>query len=169
MTQQHFFIGIFLLLLLWTCTVSAQEPKTLTLEDSIQIARQTNLSIQTTQERVKSAEAQVGSVHAGLLPNVSLNSSYRYAKDLPKSVLEASGGFGPPGVGGEMPASTDTGGDDENIIELEFGAHHNFQARDNPKPTDLCVGTVLQKLSKRETQLRSGAQGIRRGLQPIDT
>jgi outer membrane protein TolC len=128
MTQQHFFIGIFLLLLLWTCTVSAQEPKTLTLEDSIQIARQTNLSIQTTQERVKSAEAQVRSVHAGLLPNVSLNSSYRYAKDLPKSVLEASGGFGPPGVGGEMPASTDTGGDDENIIELEFGAHHNFQA-----------------------------------------
>ena len=130
MTQQHFFIGLFLLLLLWTCTVPAQESKTLTLEDSIQIARQTNLSIQTTQERVKSAEAQVRAAHAGLLPNVSLNSSYRYAGALPKSVLETSGAFGPPGAGGEMPPP-DAGGSDENIIELEFGAHHNFQAELN--------------------------------------
>ena len=118
---------ISLLLLLWTCTVPAQASKTLTLEDSIQIARQTNLSIQTTQERVKSAEAQVRAAHAGLLPNVSLNSSYRYAGALPKSVLEASGAFGPPGAGGDIPsADADSGG--ENIIELEFGAHHNFQA-----------------------------------------
>ena len=127
-TQQHFFIGISLSLLLWICAVSAQEPKTLTLEDSIQIARQTNLSIQTTQERVKFAEAQVRSAYAGLLPNVSLNSSYRYAKDLPKSVLEASGAFGPPGAGGEILPPSGAGGNDENIIELEFGAHHNFQA-----------------------------------------
>ena len=27
-----------------------------------------------------------------------------------------------------MPVATGTGGDDENVIELEFGAHHNFQA-----------------------------------------
>ena len=133
MTQQHFSIGISILLLLSTCTVSAQESKTLTLEDSIQTARQTNLSIQTTQERVKSAEAQVRAAHAGLLPNVSLNSSYRYAKDLPKSVLEASGAFGPPaGAGGEMSSlhtqDSNVGDDSENIIELEFGAHHNFQA-----------------------------------------
>ena len=128
MTQQHFSIGISILLLLSTCTVSAQESKTLTLEDSIQIARQTNLSIQTTQERVKSAEAQVRAAHAGLLPNVSLNSSYRYAKDLPKSVLEASGAFGPPGAGGGLPSPADADGDSESIIELEFGAHHNFQA-----------------------------------------
>ena len=129
MTQQHFFTGIFLSLLLWSSTVFAQESKTLTLEDSIQIARQTNLSIQTTQERVKSAEAQVRAAHAGLLPNVSLNSSYRYAGALPKSVLEASGAFGPPaGAGGEIPATSIMDGNDENIIELEFGAHHNFQA-----------------------------------------
>ena len=127
-TEQHFFIAIPILLLLWTCTVSAQESKTLTLEDSIQIARQTNLSIQTTQERVKSAEAQVRAAHAGLLPNVSLNSSYRYAGALPKSVLEASGAFGPPGAGGEMPPLSAADDDSENIIELEFGAHHNFQA-----------------------------------------
>ena len=126
--QQHFLIGISLLLLLWTCTLSAQEPKTLTLEDSIQIARQSNLSIQTTQERVKSAEAQVRSAYAGLLPNVALNSSYRYAGVLPKSVLEASGAFGPPSAGGEMSPFPDLGADSENIIELEFGAHHNFQA-----------------------------------------
>ena len=128
-TRPHVFIGTLLLSLLWNCTASAQAPKTLTLEDSIEIARQTNLSIQTTQERVKSAEAQVRSARAGLLPNVSLNSSYRYAKDLPKSVLEASGGFGPPaGAGGEIPPPADAGGGDENVIELEFGAHHNFQA-----------------------------------------
>ena len=127
-TQQHFSIGISILLLLLTCTVSAQESKTLTLEDSIQIARQTNLSIQTTQERVKSAEAQVRAAHAGLLPNVSLNSSYRYAGALPKSVLETSGAFGPPGAGGEMPPLSAADDDSENIIELEFGAHHNFQA-----------------------------------------
>ena len=129
MAQRHLFIGISLLLLLWTGTVLAQESKTLTLENSIQIARQSNLSIQTTQERVKSAEAQVRSAYAGLLPNVALNSSYRYAGVLPKSVLEASGAFGPPaGVGGEMPSFSSVGDNDENIIELEFGAHHNFQA-----------------------------------------
>ena len=128
MIQQHFFIGTTLLLLLLTYTLSAQEPKVLTLEDSIQIARQTNLSIQTTQERVKSAEAQVRSAYAGLLPNIALNSSYRYAGALPKSVLEASGAFGPPGAGGEMPPLPTGDGDSENIIELEFGAHHNFQA-----------------------------------------
>ena len=128
MSQQHFIIGMSVLLLLSTCTLPAQESKTLTLEDSIQIARQTNISIQTTQERVKSAEAQVRAAHAGLLPNVVLNSTYRYAGALPKSVLEASGAFGPPGAGGEMPPLSTSDGDDENIIELEFGAHHNFQA-----------------------------------------
>ena len=126
--QQHFFIGISVLILLLTGTVSAQKSKTLTLDDSIQIARQTNLSIQTTQERVKSAEAQVRAAHAGLLPNVSLNSSYRYAGALPKSVLEAGGAFGPPGAGGEMSPLSSIGDDTETIIELEFGAHHNFQA-----------------------------------------
>ena len=128
MTQRHFFTGTAVLLLLWTCTLSAEGPKTLTLEDSIQIARQTNLSIQTTQERVKSAEAQVRAARAGLLPNVSLNSSYRYARDLPKSVLEASGAFGPPGAGPEMAPLSGAGAGDETVIELEFGAHHNFQA-----------------------------------------
>ena len=128
MMQQNFLIGISLLSLLSTYTLSAQEPKTLTLEDSIQIARQTNLSIQTTQERVKSAEAQVRSAYAGLLPNIALNSSYRYAGALPKSVLETSGAFGPPGAGGAMPPVSSTSDDNENIIELEFGAHHNFQA-----------------------------------------
>ncbi len=130
-TRQYIFVGI-LLLVCWNCTVSAQEPIVLTLEGSIEIARQTNLSIQTIQERVKSAEAQVHSARAVLLPNVSLTSSYRYAKDLPKSVLEASGAFGPPGAGGNMPPPPDTGADDAgtalDVIELEFGAHHNLQA-----------------------------------------
>lgn len=126
--QQHFFIGISILLLLSTCAISAQESKTLTLDDSIQIARQTNLSIQTTQERVKSAEAQVRSAYAGLLPNIALNSSYRYAGALPKSVLETSGAFAPPGAGGEIPPPSVGDDNSETIIELEFGAHHNFQA-----------------------------------------
>ena len=128
MTRQYFFMVTSLLLLLWSCTVSAETPKNLTLEASIQIARQTNISIQTTQERVKFAEAQVRSAQAGMLPNIALNSSYRYAGVLPKSVLEASGAFGPPGAGGDMPPATVGDGNNENVIELEFGAHHNFQA-----------------------------------------
>lgn len=125
---QYVLIGTALFLLLSTCTLSAQQPKTLTLEESIQIARQSNLSIQTTQERVKTVEAQVRSAYAGLLPNVALNSSYRYAGVLPKSVLEASGAFDLPGADGEMAPFPAIGDDSENIIELEFGAHHNFQA-----------------------------------------
>ncbi len=119
--RQHFFVGIFVLLV-WTCVVPAQEIQTLTLPESIQIARQNNLSIQTIKEKVKAVEAQVTSVRSRMLPNLSLTGNYTYFKDLPKSVLEASGGFGPP------PPSGAAGSDDEsNTIELEFGAHHNFQ------------------------------------------
>ena len=125
--RQHLWIAT-LLLVLWNCTTFAQGPRTLTLEESIEIARQTNLSIQTAQERVKSAEAQVRSTRAGLLPHVSISGNYRYTKDLPKTVLQASGGLGLQEAGGGMPAPADTGGgtDTSNVIELEFGAHRNF-------------------------------------------
>ncbi|MCZ6679970.1 MAG: TolC family protein [Candidatus Poribacteria bacterium] len=125
--RQRFLVGT-LVLVLCNCMASAQGARTLTLEESIEIARQTNLSIQTIQEVVKSAEAQVRSERAALLPKVSISGSYRYTKDLPTSVLEASGGFGPLDPGAEMPPPLDTaGGADTNVIELEFGAHHNFQ------------------------------------------
>ena len=50
-------VGI-LLLILYNCTIFAQDTRILTLEESIEIARQTNLSIQSTQEKVESAKAQ---------------------------------------------------------------------------------------------------------------
>jgi outer membrane protein len=124
--RQYVVVGMFLLTLL-NCTTWAQSTKALTLEESLDIARQTNLSIQSTQEQVESAKAQVRAARAGLLPNLSLSGNYTYFKDLPKSVLEASGGFGPPvpPAPGETPPTTGT--DESNLIELEFGAHHNFQ------------------------------------------
>lgn len=121
--RQHLFVGIILLILSnWTSL--AQAAKVLTLEESIEIAKQTNLSIQATEERVKSAEAQVRGARAALLPNLSISSNYTYFKDLQTSVLEFSGGGFPglPGAGGEMPPPGDTGGGAEsNVVELEFG------------------------------------------------
>ena len=125
---QYLFAGT-ILLSFWNWTSLAQGAKTLTLEESIETAKQTNLSIQTTQEKVKFAEAQARAARSALLPNVSINSSYTYIPNLPKSVLEASGGFGPPAAGGEMPPPEDTGSsaDSSDIIELEFGAHRTFR------------------------------------------
>ncbi len=130
MYLSRFLVGIFLLIS-WNYTTFAQDARILTLEESIEIARQTNLSIQSTQEKVEFAKAQANAARAPMLPNVSITSNYTYFKDLPKSVLEASGGgFGPIPTDGEMQPPTDMssgGTDSSNIIELEFGAHHNFQ------------------------------------------
>ena len=127
--RQHLFVGIILLILSnWTSL--ARAAKALTLEESIEIAKQANLSIQKTEERVKSAEAQVRGARAALLPNLSISSNYTYFKKLQKSVLEFSGGGFPglPGAEGEMPLPGDTGGGAEsNVVELKFGAHHVFQ------------------------------------------
>lgn len=105
-----------------------QAAKTLTLEESIEIAKQTNLSSQTVKERVKSAETQVRAARAGLLPNVSISSSYTYTPDLAKSVLQAGGGFGLPGIGNNMQFQDVADSvDSSDVIELEFGAHRNFR------------------------------------------
>lgn len=101
----------------------AQGAKTLTLEESIEIAQQTNLSIQTLQEKVRTAEAQARAARANLLPNVSINSSYTYFKNLPKSVLEFSGGGFP-----VPPEAAGAGNDSESSsVEIEFGARRNLQ------------------------------------------
>ena len=88
------FIGIVLLIVLSTAS-QAQAVKSFTLEESIAIAKQTNLANQAVQERVKSAEAQVRAARAGLLPIVSINSSYTYTPNLAKSVLQTGGGIWP--------------------------------------------------------------------------
>ena len=118
---------VALALVLWHCTASAQEPRTLMLEESIALAQQTNLSIQSVQENIEIAKAQVGTVRAPMLPNVSLTGNYTYFKDIAKSVIEASGGFGPPlpDLATRPDASGENGSSD--VIELEFGAHHNFR------------------------------------------
>lgn len=121
------FIGIGLLMVLSTAS-QAQAVKSFTLEESIAIAKQTNLANQAVQERVKSAEAQVRAARAGLLPSVSINSSYTYTPNLAKSVLQTGGGFGPAGAGDFLPTQGEEGlGDSSDVIELEFGAHQNFR------------------------------------------
>lgn len=120
-------VGIALLIM-WSSASQVQAVKTLTLEESIEIAKQTNLSTQSVQERVKSAETQVRAARAGLLPNVSISSSYTYTPNLAKSVLQTGGGFGPPGAGNILPSQgVADSADSSDVIELEFGAHRSFR------------------------------------------
>ena len=116
------------LLIMWSSASHVQAAKTLTLEESIKIAKQTNLSSQTVQQRVISAEAQVRAARAGLLPSVSITSSYTYTPNLAKSVLQAGGGFGTPGAVNTLPSQgVGEVADSSDVIELEFGAHQNFR------------------------------------------
>ena len=124
-------VGTFLLLLI-NLTSGAQEPRVLTLENSIEIAKKSNLTVQTAEQSLKTAEAQVRSARAGLLPRITANGNYTYFKDVQKSVIQADGGFGFPMPGGEMDEMSPPSADNEaDLIELEFGAHHNLQGTVN--------------------------------------
>lgn len=124
-------VGTFLLLLINLSTV-AQEPRVLTLEQSIEIAKQSNLTVQTAEQNLKAAEAQVRAARAGLLPRITASGNYTYFKDIQKSVIQADGGFGFPMPGGEMDEMPPPSADNESeLIELEFGAHHNVQGTVN--------------------------------------
>ena len=120
-------VGTFLLFLINLSAV-AQEPRVLTLEQSIEIAKQSNLTVQTAEQNLKTAEAQVRAARAGLLPRITASGNYTYFKDVQKSVIQADGGFGFPMPGGEMDETSPPSADNEaELIELEFGAHHNAQ------------------------------------------
>ena len=128
----HFLcVGTFLFLLI-NLSVVAQEPQVLTLEESVEIAKQSNLTLQTAEQNLKAAEAQVRAARAGLLPRITASGNYTYFKDIQKSVIQAEGGFGFPMPGGEMDAPAPPSADNESdLIELEFGAHHNAQGTVN--------------------------------------
>ncbi len=130
-------VGTFLLLLI-TFSISAEEPKVLNLEQSLQIAKQSNLTIQAAEQKLKSAEAQISVARAAMLPRLSANGNYTYFKDVQKSVIQADGGFGFPMPDEDMPdedmpdedmndMSTPSMDNEAELIELEFGAHHNLQ------------------------------------------
>ena len=120
-------VGTFLLLLINLSTI-AQEPRVLTLKQSIEIAKQSNLTVQTAEQNLKTAEAQVRAARAGLLPRITASGNYTYFKDIQKSVIQADGGFGFPMPGDEMTEVPPPSADNESeLIELEFGAHHNVQ------------------------------------------
>ena len=124
--------GGTLLLFLLSLSAIAQEPKVLTLEESIEIAKQSNLTVQTAEENLKAAEAQVRAALGGLLPRATASGNYTYFKDIQKSVIRADGGFGFPTPGGDMNEMQPPSGDNEaDLIELEFGAHHNVQSTVN--------------------------------------
>lgn len=124
--------GGTLLLFLLSLSAIAQEPKVLTLEESIEIAKQSNLIVQTAEENLKAAEAQVRAALGGLLPRATASGNYTYYKDIQKSVIRADGGFGFPTPGGDMNEMQPPSGDNEaDLIELEFGAHHNVQGTVN--------------------------------------
>ena len=120
-------VGTFLFLLI-NLSVVAQEPQVLTLEESIKLAKQSNLTLQAAEQNLKVAEAEVRAARAGLLPRITASGNYTYFKDIQKSVIQAEGGFGPPMSNREMGDPTPPSGDNESdLIELEFGAHHNVQ------------------------------------------
>ncbi len=111
--------------------VFGEESRVLTLEESIEIAKRGNLSIKTAEENLKAAEAEVRVARAGLLPRITAEGNYTYFKDIQTSVIQAGGGFQFPMSGGEdemEQSPPPPGADDESdLIELEFGAHHNVQ------------------------------------------
>ncbi|MCY4568275.1 MAG: TolC family protein [Candidatus Poribacteria bacterium] len=128
----HFVCAGTFLLFLINLSVIAQEPQVLTLEESIEIAKQSNLTLQTAEQNLKTAEAQVRAARAGLLPRITASGNYTYFKDIQKSVIQADGGFGFPMQGEEMNGMSPPSVDNESdVIELEFGAHHNVQGTVN--------------------------------------
>ena len=117
-----------LLLLVLTLSISADEHTVLNLEDSLQIAKQNNLTIQAAEQNLESAKSQISLARAALLPRLLANGNYTYFKDVQKSVIYADAGFGFPTPGEEMNEMTTPSVDNEaDLIELEFGAHHNVQ------------------------------------------
>ncbi len=121
-------IATFLLLILTAFSVPADEHKVLSLEESLQIAKQNNLLLKAATQELESAKAQLKIARASLLPRISANGNYTYFKDVQKSVISAEGGFGFPTPGGDMnEMSPPTAENEAELIELEFGAHHNLQ------------------------------------------
>ncbi len=122
-----FWVGTFLLLLL-AISVNPEEHRTLNLEESIEIAKQNNLGLQAAAQKLKAAQSQITLARATLLPRLDANGNYTYFKDIQKSVIQADGGFGFPMSDDEMDEMPTTSMDNEaELIELEFGAHHNIQ------------------------------------------
>ena len=124
----HLFrVGTFLLIL-FTISVSADEHRLLNLEDSLQIAKQNNLLLKVAEQGLESAKAQLKIARSSLLPRISANGNYTYFKDVQKSVISAEGGFGFPMQNGDTDENSTPNVDNESeLIELEFGAHHNLQ------------------------------------------
>lgn len=129
----YFMWTVTALLILINLSVFGQAPHVLTLEESLEIAKQHNLSIQTVEQNLKSVEAQVRAARAGLLPRITASGNYTYFKDIQTSVIQADGGFNFPRPPGEemqtMP--TQSADNEAELIELEFGAHHNLQGTVN--------------------------------------
>lgn len=126
-----YWVGTFLLLSI-AITISAEEHKVLTLEDSLQIAKQSNLILKVAEQGLESSKAQLKIARSSLLPRISSTANYTYFKDVQKSVISADGGFGFPMPGEDMDEMPTPNADNETeLIELEFGAHHNLQGNVN--------------------------------------
>lgn len=122
-----YWVGTFLLLS-FAISISADEHRVFTLEDSLQIAKQSNLKLKVAEQGLESAKAQLKIARSSLLPRISSTGNYTYFKDVQKSVISADVGFGFPMPGGDMDEMPTPNPDNQtDLIELEFGAHHNLQ------------------------------------------
>ena len=154
----HFIcVGTFLLLLI-NLSVVAQEPQVLTLEESIEIAKQSNLTLQTAKQDLKAAEAQVRAARAGLLPRVTASGNYTYFRDIQKSVIQAEGGFGFPMPDREMDSGSPPSADNESdLIEVGIRGASQCARHSQFNAAYFRLGTLLLRLSSRQTQLSGNA------------
>ena len=139
----------------------------LTLEESIERAQEGNLMIQSLQERVKTAETQATAARAKLLPNLSVNGNYTYFKDLSKSVLEFSGDGFPPFPSGDGTEPSGGNGSASSVTELEFGAHHNFQATLSLRQPVFAWGRYVNTYRGAKLDLEAVQKGLEAALHQL--
>lgn len=101
----------FIIYLMASVSAYGQEGsiKTMTLQESIDIAMANNLTIKSSQEKVKTAEHKVNEARAGFMPSVSATAGYMYYGNLPTMEfnLDLSALGLPPGLAPESSGSSE--------------------------------------------------------------
>ena len=98
-----------------------------------------------------------------MLPRLSANGNYTYFKDVQKSVIQAEGGFGFPIPGEDMNEMSTPSVDNEvDLIELEFGAHHNVQGAVNLTQPVFAWGRYYYGYQAAKPSIRISAKRVKR-------
>lgn len=140
-------------------TLSSNEVKELTLQESIDIALADNLSVKTAEEKVETAEQKVKEARAAMMPSLSGSGSYTYFGKLPTIEFDLELPGIPPelmgGAGGGGPTEIEMGHEDtyRGGLSLQqpiftWGKIHN-----NYKQTKLSLEASRQELESVKQQV----------------